>query len=114
MKSRKAPLIVAGVLVTIPVVYIASCSMVSERTAHAFELVKMGDTEQRVIEVMGAPVDSEYAGAPLRVKYGGPACSHPCAKRLWYLNSMSLVGEAWSVELDSTGHVVQADHLTSP
>lgn len=114
MATRKVPLIVAGILVLIPVAYFTSCSVVSGQRARAFERVRMGDTEQRVIEVMGKPADQEAASGPRLLKYGVPACTAPCALRLWYPNGLSLAGEAWSVDIGADGHVVHADYVTSP
>lgn len=101
-------------LTVISTLYFTSCSAISVRTAHAFELIKKGSTEQRVIEIMGVPKDREYAGARRLTQYGGPECSAPCAQRLWYPNRLSPAGEAWLVELDATGHVMDSGHLTSP
>jgi hypothetical protein len=114
MASPKTPLIIGGVIVLIPLLYFTSCSVVSYQNANAFEHVKVGDTEQQVISAMGKPKDREAAAGQRRLKYGMAACTAPCAQRLWYPNGMSLAGEAWSVELDASGHVVKTDHITSP
>lgn len=113
MTFRKIPLIVGGILTVIPLLYLASCGINSVRTARAFERVHLGDTEQQVILTMGEPVDRETASSRL-AKYGVPACTAPCARRLWYPNSLSLAGEAWSVDIGSDGQVVHTDHITSP
>lgn len=115
MATRKVPPVAAGILVLIPVVYFTSCSVVSGQRGRAFERVQMGGgTEQQVIEVMGNPVDREAASGPRLLKYGVPACTAPCSRRLWYPNSLSLAGEAWFVDIGSDGHVVHTAHVTSP
>ncbi|MBB3228104.1 hypothetical protein FHW69_002739 [Luteibacter sp. Sphag1AF] len=114
MTARKVPRIVAGIIVLIPALYFTSCSLISGQRARAFEQVHVGDTEQQVIDVMGKPADRETAGGPRQTKYGVAACTAPCMQRLWYPNSISLAGEAWSVDIGSDGHVVNDDHITSP
>ncbi|MGN6320334.1 MAG: hypothetical protein ACTHNE_01290 [Dyella sp.] len=105
--------IVVGLIVVIPLLYIGSCSAVSHQRERGFDQVKEGDTEQHVIQVMGQPTDRETPSYRL-AKYGAPECAAPCVQRLWYSNKMSLIGEAWSVELDGAGKVVHTAHLTSP
>ncbi|HEY0198137.1 MAG TPA: hypothetical protein VGC19_06285 [Rhodanobacter sp.] len=112
--TRNVPLIIAAVVVLIPVIYVTSCSVISGQKAKAFERVRLGDTEQQVIGTLGAPADREPSSGPRLIKYGVAACIAPCAQRLWYPNSISVAGEAWSVELDASGHVVRKAHLTSP
>jgi hypothetical protein len=114
MSKRTAPLIIGGIIVLIPALYFTSCAVVSGQKAKAFEHVKVGDTESQVINVMGQPKDRETNGGPRLTKYGLAACTAPCAQRLWYPNGMSLAGEAWTVELDASGHVVHTAHVTSP
>lgn len=114
MVSRKLPLIVGGIIVSIPVIYLTSCSVISGWKAKTFERVHLGNTEQQVIDVMGKPTDRETNDGPQLIKYGAIICKSPCAQRLWYSNRISLVGEAWLVELDASGHVVHTAHLTSP
>ena len=114
MATRKAPLIVGAIIVLIPVAYFTSCTVISSQQARAFAKVHVGDTEQQVIGVMGKPADRETSNGPRLIKYGAPACTAPCAQRLWYPNRISLDGEAWSVELGATGTVTAASHLTSP
>lgn len=106
--------IVVGIVILIPVLYIASCSVISDQRAHGLAQVKSGDTERQVIEAMGQPADREIAGGQRVVKYGAPECKNPCAQRLWFPNPISPAGEAWSVDLDGSGHVIATDHLTSP
>lgn len=105
--------IVVGIIVLIPLLYIGSCSVVSHQRERGFDQVKEGDTEQHVIRVMGEPADRETPSHRM-VKYGAPECIAPCVQRLWYPNKLSLMGEAWSVELDGEGKVVHTAHLTSP
>jgi len=113
-QTHKAPLIVGALIVMIPVIYFASCSVISSQRAEAFERVKTGDTEQQVIAMMGQPADRETNGGNRLFKYAAPACTAPCAQRLWYPNSVSLAGEEWSVEFGSDGKVNSKSHLTSP
>ena len=105
--------IVVGIIVLIPVLYIGSCSVIAHRREHGFDQVKIGDTEPQVIAVLGEPADRESPSHRI-ASYGSPECTSPCAQRLWFPNRLSLIGEAWSVELDGEGKVVDTAHITSP
>lgn len=105
---------VVGALVLVPLLYIASYGVVGHQRGQAFAQVGEGDAASQVIQIMGEPTDREVAGGPRLIKYGANACSAPCAQRLWYANTLSLVGEAWLVDLDGSGHVIHTAHLTSP
>lgn len=106
--------VVVGIIILIPVLYIGSCSVISRQREHGLAQVKKGESEQQVIQAMGQPADRETAGGHRVAKYGAPECKAPCAQRLWYPNPISLAGEAWSVDLDVSGHVVATDHIVSP
>lgn len=105
--------VIAVTIVMVPVLYIGACSAISFDRNRGFALVKEGDTEQQVIAAMGEPADREMPSNRL-AKYGSPECRDPCVQRLWYPNYLGLVGEAWSVELDASGHVVHTAHIVSP
>lgn len=105
--------IIVGSVILVPLLYIGACSAISHQRDRGFAQVKEGDTEQQVIAAMGEPSDRETASNRL-AKYGLPECQAPCVQRLWYLNKLGLVGEAWSVELDASGHVVHTAHIVSP
>lgn len=103
----------AGLIVLIPVLYVGSCSLVSNQRGREFSQVKKGDSETHVIAGMGQPSDREAAGDMRLAKYGAPECKAQCTQRLWYLNELSLAGEAWVVELDANGRVVHTAHIVS-
>lgn len=113
MSGRIAIFAISGLLIVL-VLYVASCSVVSSRKAQAFARIHVGDTQQEVIKVMGDPADRETAGGVHLTKYGVPACTAPCAQRLWYPNKLSLTGDAWLVDLGVSGQVVHTAHITSP
>ena len=106
--------LVVGVVVMLPVLYISSCTAISHVHDHDFVHVKVGDTEPQVIAAMGSPFDEEKAGGRRVPQYGAPDCTRPCVWRLWYLNRLSLVGEAWMIELDEQGRVVRTAYIESP
>jgi hypothetical protein len=106
--------VVVGALVLAPLLYITSCSVISHVHDGAFVHVNEGDTEVQVIAAMGRPSDREWAGGRHVPQYGAPDCASPCVQRLWYLNRLSLVGEAWMIELDGKGRVVQTSFVESP
>lgn len=105
--------VVMGVVVLLPTLYVGSCSVVEHQHEEAFAQVKEGDTERKVIAVLGEPADRETPSHRI-ASYGSPECTSPCAQRLWYPNRMGLMGEAWAIELDGEGKVVHTAHLTSP
>jgi hypothetical protein len=106
--------ILAGALVGIPLLYIASCSVISQVHDHDFDRVKERDQKAQVIAIIGDPSDTEIAGGRRVPQYGAQECRAPCAERLWYLNRLSLVGEAWAIELDGRGKVVRTIFVESP
>lgn len=109
-KSLKLEIVV---LVLIPLLYFASCSVISNHHDRGFAKVRLGDQESQVIAAMGEPSDRETAGEAGHT-HGEAACSVPCVQRLWYLNNLSLAGEAWFVDLGESGRVMHTAHLVSP
>lgn len=98
----------------VPFAYITSCSVISQVHDRDFARVKEGDQRARVIAIMGEPSDTEAVGGRRVPQYGVQECKAPCAERLWYLNRLSLVGEAWAIELDGRGRVVRTAFIESP
>jgi hypothetical protein len=72
-------------LVLAPLLYITSCSVISQVHDGAFADVKDGDTKAQVIATMGQPSDREWSGGRCAPQYGVPDCAPPCVQRLWYL-----------------------------
>ncbi|WP_333676652.1 hypothetical protein [Dyella sp.] len=106
--------IFVGLVVFVPFLYITSCSVISRVHEHDFALVKEGDAEAHVITTMGQPSDEERAGGRRVPRYDAPECVAPCVQRLWYLNRLSIVGEAWMIELSDQGRVVRTAYIVSP
>lgn len=104
--------IFVGLVVFVPFLYITSCSVISH--VHDFAQVKEGDVEAHVITTMGQPSDEERAGGRRVPRYGAPECAAPCVQRLWYLNRLSIVGEAWMIELSDQGRVVRTAYIVLP
>lgn len=111
---RKLARFVAGSVVLTPFLYVASCSIISHVHEQDFAQVKEGDVEAKVVTTMGEPSDEERAGGRRVPRYGAPECAAPCVRRLWYLNRLSPVGEAWMIELSSQGRVVRTAYIVSP
>ncbi len=109
----KAVRLAAWTLCLTPVLYFTACSIVSNHRDQGFARVRLGDNEVRVIAAMGKPSDREAAGS-VGHNHGAASCSAPCAQRLWYLNNLSLAGEAWFVDLGESGQVVDTARLVSP
>lgn len=105
------------VLLVIGAVFVASigaCSLKSYSRNSAFDAVQVGDAEATVIARFGTqPSVRERPGA-LFARYASQPCGGECAERLWFENRLSLDTEAWSVELDKNGRVIEKSRWVSP
>lgn len=95
-------------------VHVGSCSYISEAGQRNFKNVRVGDSLDHVVLRMGRPSTIQEQGAEAPNGYGGTDCHAPCKKRVWYLNRGSLVGEAWSFEMDEESKVQHAAYWMSP
>ncbi|APG03669.1 hypothetical protein BJI69_06960 [Luteibacter rhizovicinus DSM 16549] len=59
-----------------------------------------------------APFVARQAGRGY-TKYEDTGCKSPCVERLWFENKLSLV-EAWSIDIDREGRVVDKGRWVSP
>ncbi len=96
-----------------PVLYITTCTFVSERAAAAFAAIKVGDTRDTVISQFGMPSHIERPGN-LFTRYATHQCQNPCIERLWFENRLIIGIEAWSVELDKSDRVIEKSYWMSP
>jgi hypothetical protein len=104
--------IVAFAMLFIVVAPSASCAYISNSRNSALDSVRLGDTRAEVI----AAFDTTFVAKASDVgypKYEGIGCKSPCVERLWFENRLSLV-DAWSVDLDKDGRVVDKYHWSSP
>ena len=100
-------------LLGISVVYLATCSGLSESKSRAFESIKPGDSRKTVINALGVP-DMRELPEKVFARYASRPCDDPCKERLWFENKLSLGIEAWSVELDKSDHVIDKTYWHSP
>lgn len=100
-------------LLIVPAVYLVACSGLSASKSRAFDSIKPGDSRTTVVEALGDP-DVRELPEKRFARYASKPCSGACKERLWFENSLSLDIEAWSVELDETGHVIRKAHWHSP
>jgi hypothetical protein len=100
-------------LLLIPVLYVATCSSISENKSVAFERIQIGDTKEDVINSLGKPSKIEQSGI-LFSRYATQQCQSPCSERLWFENRLIIDIEAWSVELDKNNKVIKKSHWLSP
>lgn len=94
--------------------YVGSCSYISETGQKNFGKIRVGDSFGHVLQTMGRPSVTQQQGAEAPGGYGGTRCEAPCVKRVWYLNRGSLMGEAWSFEINADDNVHQAAYWISP
>lgn len=102
-----------ALVVFVPFGYVSSCAYIAKTNSNGFDAIKVGDTEARVIELMGTPSVREKPDI-LFSRYATEKCPSPCVERFWYENRMALDIEAWSVELDISRRVVIKSHWASP
>ena len=100
-------------LLAIAAILVASCSLQARGRTHSLAKVSAGDTEQSVLERLGNPTRVELPGQPYLL-YATQGCVAPCNTRLWWEWPLFRGIEAWSVELDPDGKVVQTAYWVSP
>jgi hypothetical protein len=103
----------AGALLTVAVILVGSCSLQSHNRTKTLDQISAGDTEKRVVELLGEPAVREFADHPY-LRYATQGCMSPCVTRLWWEWPVFPGIEAWSVELDSSQRVIQTEHWVSP
>lgn len=113
LRTKPIKKIVLLIVVVVPIIYIATCSYISETRNKAYELVKIGDTQEALIRRLGNPSVREKANSVF-LRYTSKVCENPCVERLWYENRLALDIEAWSVELDHNNRVIKKTHWVSP
>lgn len=105
--------VVRGIVVLVPITYVATCSFKSYIGETALNEIRNGDSEEKVIAYFGAPTTREKQGAGYP-RYANDKCVDPCVERLWFENRMAIVDEAWLVALDKNRRVIEAAHVISP
>jgi len=112
--QRRTVLAVALVFVSLPVLSVSSCAMISHARNEAFEKIGVGQTRADVVKAFGvSPSFVEGAGVGFP-RYASQPCHGRCAERMWFENRLSMDMEAWSVELDGQGRVVEKTRWHSP
>lgn len=79
-----------------------------------FEKVQIGDSQDQLIRVMGTPSVIQEHGVDAPTVFLGTDCREACVKRVWYVNRLHLLDEAWSFEIDSEGRVLRRTYWLSP
>lgn len=105
--------VLTWLLLLSPVLYVATCSYISENKSAAFELIKVRDTKNTVIDRLGKPSHIEQPGI-LFSRYATHQCNDPCVERLWFENKLIISIEAWSVEIDKNNQVIKKSYWVSP
>ena len=101
-------------ILLVPFFYISTCGYISSRKSNAFDLVNIGDSEEKIARELGAPsVRERWDGTPFR-RYTAYQCQMPCMERLWFENRLGLDMEAWSVELDTNRRIIKKSRWVSP
>lgn len=87
--------------------------MFSNSRKEAFYQIQPGDTREMVLARFGTPSYLEFQGG-MAGRYSQAPCTAPCAERLWFENSLTTDLEVWSIDLDSSGRVLDKVYITSP
>lgn len=93
--------------------YITSCFCIFSEKNKYFDKVLIGSSEQDVIRLLGQPsiIDGNAKGF---FRYASEKCIAPCKARFWYENRLTFDIEAWSIEFDKNGRVINKAHWVSP
>jgi hypothetical protein len=76
-----------------------------------FERVKIGDSRERVVQLLGRPRSIEKCGEP----FGNPGGVQGCKEDYLYASPYApLIPEYWSVSFDNSGRVVDKVQYDSP
>jgi len=108
-------LVRAGLIVMILVVagFLLVTWHTNRRYADAFEHIGLGDSREHVVALFGEPSVTEYPGRPFLL-YASGGCSGRCTQRLWFENRLMPGIEAWSLELDAHGQVIDKGYWLFP
>lgn len=93
--------------------YVAACSHISSTKSRAFDAVEVGESANAAIGKLGEPSVRELPDK-LYARYASVPCKDPCAERLWFENGLSFNIEAWSLEIDREGKVLDKAYWHSP
>lgn len=91
----------------------SACTFRVTQIENGFAAFENGVPERVVIEKLGGPDVVDTSAVPFLV-YSSALCNAPCVKRLWWEHPILKGMEAWSVELDSTGNVMNKTRWVSP
>jgi hypothetical protein len=106
-KTKALYALVAAALVLWAIADIARASRIPKH----FEQIAIGDSRDRVLELMGKPKTIEKCGEPFGGKTSNPGCKEDY---LFASPFAPFVPEYWSVSLDDSGRVINKYHYVSP
>lgn len=104
---------VAAFLAVLIVIFFSSCTYLSSKGNSAYQSTKLGDSKSSVITRFDLPYVEKASGEPF-VRFDSKGCRSPCQERLWFESRLSFGIEAWSVDFDQEGRVIDKYHWTSP
>lgn len=96
-----------------PILYLSTCSYITEKRSAAYHTVNIGDTEANVIDKFAADPIREKQGV-LFSRYSSSICQAPCVERLWFENRLTLDTEAWWTEFGIDGRAIDKGYVVSP
>jgi hypothetical protein len=96
-------------------VSIGSCSYISAKYQRAFDKTAIGEAESVVIGRFGKP-DARLSSGQQFPAYSSAPCNSPCVMSLWWEAPFPIPRgiEAWAVDFDANGHVVNKWYVLFP
>jgi hypothetical protein len=96
-------------------VSIGSCSYISAQYQRAFDKTAIGEAESAVIGRFGKP-DARLSSGQQFPAYSSAPCNSPCVMSLWWEAPFPIPRgiEAWAVDFDANGQVVNKWYVLFP
>jgi hypothetical protein len=90
--------------------------IVTEKCRRSYAEVKRGDSEARVLDLLGKP--SKVSGPPSNISWDSDATLHPnkgeCVREFWYVPPISIAGEEFTIGFDASSNVISKYRYESP
>ena len=106
--------LLAGTVAVALVLSISACTFASFANDTAYDKVKVGESEAAVIDQFRSEPSERDRRGTASGRYTSTPCAGACFECLWYENRLSLVDEAWFVEVESGLRVIGKGKVSSP
>jgi hypothetical protein len=110
---RRVIMVLGGTLIVAFASVIVGCERKVRFYGSGLAKVQIGDSEELVVSRLDQPSVKELEDRPF-LRYATKPCFGQCKARLWWEWPILPGVEAWSVELDAGGRVIDTAHWVSP